>query len=161
MTSQIRPIRSMILTAALALAGVFALAPQSASADEGQIREYQRGVDQLVIATDAWSAEVEDLLSAARSKPEMVCGPELSALVRRGQGLVSDFQGTGTLAPGMLRERHDAATAELADAAATLQALVDQCQTASLDDMTRAFGSEMAAYDKALRPVRYFAARGR
>ena len=152
------PIRLILSLSLLSLGFGAVAAPSAAHAQStpDSIHAYFEGVGQLLPAVDEWRADLDAQLSAMVAKPELACGDEFAALVRRGHGLVEDLRGTGTLAPSMLQARHEAAVDGLEHALAGLELILESCD--------RAAGAEQIAeghaeYAKAMRLIRYYAAR--
>lgn len=153
--------------AAVVLAGVafVAAAPSHAQADSGsqRIHTYFSAMNGLTAAIDDWNVDVATALSAASTKPEFICTAEFAEIVRRGHGMTNDFEGTGLNAPEALGANHDGAAHGLRLQSEGLAAMTQRCQPggqSSAGAMADVEGGK-AAYTKAVRLIRYYAAQDR
>lgn len=153
--------------AAAVMAGVALVtaAPSHAQADTSaqQIRAYYTAMNGLTAAIDDWNADVTTALSAAATKPEFICSAEFAEIVRRGHGMTNDFEGTGLGAPQALGANHDGAAQGLRLQTEGLSALTQRCQPGGQTGAGAMADVEAgkAAYAKAVRLIRYYAAQGR
>ena len=85
------------LTALVFAATALAVAGRPAAANE--IDSYRDAMKSFAPVISDWLGEVDDLAAAAVVKPEVVEGPALAELARRGHGIAEDLAGRRRRAP--------------------------------------------------------------